>query len=595
MLFKHIARPVLTLALMASLATQAFASSAITTDTTMIGGAPVTPGQVQQQDDSLSAEDLTATQVEEASKGVGKASEQWQNTGLLTSQSSGSMPVDMWKDFTWANVQSALESLPKDTLSPVQRQLTRSFLLSQTDVDGIDSKPRDADYLKLRLEQLLRNGSYEEILSYYNTIPEEERPSYIYPIAFTAMAALGRFSVTCLEIKVQGKLLQDSGAVPDIRNFCSLLMSANAAGIDAKTNKANASAEIAARNLVRSPSMQATSKAYLKSKGITTPVSISEFGKLDLITAQAANIANMVAYPAPNQTTHILETIPANHLALLLAVTPDDDGQRFATYAAALQRGQMSVREITTQYKILVLSRKEKSPDGAPQWEKLVILKHRLNNAAKTEDQIKWLKQAMAEFPAAYNTYGALAVSPFLADIISLYPDMQANLTPAEHKLILRLMLSANQEPPSFGVVAQKALNLISAPKDVYALVDMVARDNNAPAALHSFAAAYKAGVDGMSADRATKSLTYEKLISLTGESSYVMPSQEVGKLLVSAANSINAGTAVLTSLLTLRGQPAEKIHPVILALIVEMYKTVGYEQEAQQLFSETVADLLAR
>lgn len=574
-----------------ALISSAFASSAITTDTTMMTDGTIVPANPDEADTM----ELTETTPDPVTAAVAKASEKWQDTGLLTSQASGAMPVTMWEDMAWVTVKSALEGLAKDTLSPVQRKLTRSLLLSETKTSEIEDKPADADYLQVRLEQLLRNGSFEEIISYYNMIPEEERPAYLYPTAFTAMAGLGRFSVSCLEIKVQGKLLQDSGALPDIRNYCSLLMRANAAKPETGGKDAPLSAEMAANNLLRSPGMVSAAKSYLSGKGVKTPVSITGFGELDLVSAQAANIASLVTYPGPTQTTQILETIPANHLAILLAVPPKDDGQRFAIYAAALQRGQMSVREITTQYKLLALPRKNKAPDGAPLWEKLVILKHRLNNAAKTEDQIKLLQQAMVEFPAARSAYGLLAVSPFLADIITLYPDMQASLTQEQHKLILSLMLVANQEPPAFGGVAKKALNLASAPADVYALVDMLESDANAPPALRAFATAYEQGSRDLADAYATKKLTYEKLISLTEGSDYVMPSVEVGKLLVSAANSTNAGTVILTSLLTLRGQPGVKLHPAILALIIEMYKTVGYEQEAQELFSEVVADLLAR
>jgi hypothetical protein len=526
---------------------------------------------------------------------VAAAATKWQDFGLLTNQATGALPISTFDDMAWVTVKSALEGLPRDSISPVQRALTRNALLSQYNTEEIDGKPSEADLLDLRLQLLLKAGSFEEIISYYDTIPEAERPAYLYPAAFTAMAGLGRFSLNCLELKVQGNNLADtSPQLADIRSYCGYLLKANAASGTAGGKAAmSPSAEISALQLVRSPAMQSAAKRFLADKSITTPVTLSEFGNLDLISAQAANIAKMVAYPAPTQTTKVAEKIPASHMAMLLEVPPDDDGQRFALFAAALKRGQMSVKEITTEYKLFAVGHKDKTFESAPLWEKLIIIKHRLNNAAKTEDQIKYINQALAEFPAAFSAYGELAVAPFLADIITLYPDMQ--LTKDQEKLVLRLMLEANQQPPIFGTVAQRALGLIAPPKDIYDLTDKLARLEAPASPLLDYARAYSQSAQTIAADRAIKKLSYEKLISLTEGSSYVMPSVDVGRLLISASDSLNAGTAVIGSLLTLRGQPGEQIHPAVLALIIELYKTVGYEQEAQQLLGEVLAALLAR
>ncbi len=523
-----------------------------------------------------------------------RASIKWQNYGLISNQAHGALPADMWDDADWATkVRPALEALPKDTTSPLQRSLIRNTLLSQVDVEMMDNIPSNDDYLKLRLQQLLRNGSFEEIVSYYNTIPEAERPDHLYPVAFAAMAGLGRFSVSCLEMKVQGDAIGNADPLPSVKTFCGNLLRANAAPAAPAKVGMNLSAEMTLVQQLRSPALQQAARQYLDGKQVPAKISLAEFAQMDVVTAQAANLSDRLAYPAAAQTTSALLPLPSSHIAILLAVPPADDALRFAVFSAAMQRGIMPARDMTTQYKVLAATRKTKSPDGAPLWEKLVLLKYQLSNAAETSAQIALLNKAMTVFPAAYDTYGPLAVAPFIQDIVALYPDMDA--TGVQSRLLLRLLLAANNTSPVVGQVAQKAFGLPMAPSDSEDLFRNLKTVQWGSPKTQEYVAQYLDARKVLSDVGPGQNLNFDTLPGLTNQSNYVIPPKDVAKSLVSAFNSNNAGTVVLDSMTVLQGKAAATYHPSILALIVELYKRVGYEQEAQQLLSEVLADLLAQ
>ncbi|MES2729400.1 MAG: hypothetical protein V4621_04775 [Pseudomonadota bacterium] len=524
-----------------------------------------------------------------------RASVKWQNYGLITNQAHGALPPNMWDDAEWgAEIRPALTALPKDTVSRLQRSLVRNTLLSQVDVEIMDDIPNDDDYLKLRLEQLLRNGNFEEIVSYYNTIPEAERPAHLYPTAFAAMAGLGRFSVTCLEIKVQGNVIGTASPLPDIQAFCTNLLRATANPTKQTAVKSGMvlSGEMVQAQQMRSPALQQAARQYLDSKQVPAKISLAEFGRMDIVTAQAANLSNRIAYPAVERVEGTLLPLPSSHIALLLAVPPAEDSLRFAVYATALQRGLMPQRDMATQYKILAASRKNKSPDQAPLWEKLLILKHQLGNAAATPAQIAILNKALALFPSAYASYGMLAVSPFIQDITALYPEM--DMSGAQSRIVLRLLLAANQTTPIVGQVAQKALGLPAAPIDSEDLMrDLKVVQWGGPD-VQGYVAQYLDARKYLSDIGPGKELNYDNIPGLTLSTNYVIPPKDVAKSLISAFNSDNAGKVVVNSTIVLQGKAFADYHPSVIALIVEMYKRVGYEQEAQQLLSEVLADLLA-
>lgn len=564
-----------------------FATQSLTEGVQMMppDGSPV----IVEQGDNADAED-TAIRAEIPAR----ASVKWQNYGLLTNQGHGALPPTLWDDQDWATeVRPALAALPKDTISRVQRMLVRNTLLSQVDVEVIDDIPNDDDYLKARLENLLRNGSFEEIVSYYNTIPEGERPAHLYPVAFAAMAGLGRFSVSCLEMKVQGSAIGTADPLPAIQAFCTNLLQASASPTPDRKAGMNLSGEMARVQELRSKALQQAANRYLDARQVPAKISLTEFAQMDIVTAQAANLADRIASPPSTQLAAALRPIPSSHLAILLAVPPADDGLRFAVFASALQRGLMPIRDMTTQYKVLAAPRKTKSPESAPLWEKLVLLKHQLNNAAETPAQIAILNKALALFPAAYTSYGPLAVAPFMQDIITLYPDMDA--AGDQSRLILRLLLASNNTSPTLGQVAQRAFALPAAPVDSEDLFRSLKLTSWGAASTQEYIATYLDARKVLQGIGAGQALNFDALPGLTNPDNYVIPPKDVAKSLVSAFNSDNAGSVVLASLKVLQGQAASATHPSVLALIVELYKRVGYEQEAQQLLSEVLADLLAQ
>ena len=85
---------------------------------------------------------------------------------------------------------------------------------------------------------------------------------------------------------------------------------------------------------------------------------------------------------------------------------------------------------------------------------------------------------------------------------------------------------------------------------------------------------------------------SYEKLLTLTEPSNYVMPSKVLMDSLKKAARAGNLGQVVLAGLQALDGQKADKIHPSVMVQVLKAFESVGLSEETTSLAREVLAGL---
>ncbi len=511
-----------------------------------------------------------------------------ESLGTLSTFNEGALGKDIWAGTARSDIATFFPVLPSSVPSATVTDLLRRAMLTRADSTLIAPDERvapGADFLTLRLEQVLRQGGYQEALDLYGLLKDKPYHPRLAKAGATAMLLSGNVALACLESRsVAGKNPQDSFWI-SLDGWC-------AAELEPVAGQA------AAKATIRKPGGLLGSAAAKDYR--FTLRDYAQLSSLSLLERGVLVSRGQISY-APD-FGRALDGVPADLLSIPLYDKNLPAPVRIRITAEAVRRGLLSVQALSTLYKDLAPPNVE--PSATDTGLMALPFLFRTTEKSKT-DQEKW--QAIESALALEPQVGWSALLPFASPVRELIP---GRISPVTARRVAGLILRAGLVvPESWGDRLDDAVQSEASGRSADAVLldiavslareDGLARQKIAQA-LDRFSDrearvlfAISNGLKGSGGAESQKNVVYGKFNPLTGSSNYVMPSSVAYDFLVRGGESKIPGQVILSSAMALQGAGPGDVYPGVLGRVLAGYESVGLHHEARKLAVEAVLGLL--
>lgn len=525
--------------------------------------------------------------VQEGADGVSKAAPDIEQKNsvdpdtlaLYATQASGSFGPDVWKGIPRSNLIAAFTSLPVSEFSPTQRQLALRALLTQANVPLDETDAAKPELFSARLTKLIELGAFKETMSLYEKLDAQSSSSEAALAGMKAFVANNQVAIACLEQRALDKTLKSDDVFwTHLDKFCAKYIRSDDDG----------SSDV-------SQSLMRASVAYAAEEKILPPSRFEDLNDKSLV--ELLVLAKSGALDRGRWTVETASKLHPQVIGFLLSVDAASPDQKLALMTVAVRQGLKSPLDLDAAYE---------QAAAAKEWSAFLSARKKLKSAQTAPAKVEAVKALLARIPQV----SPVALTPFADVIASL--DAAAPFTADEAKQSLAVLLAADAPLPvgwvklAYGddVLAEGADSgesalisaLLTAAAEPKKPADKSPAQAKAPDVPKTQKEAYllvlKGFIEGREAIPSGQKNAYEKLLSLTGGSNYVMPSGELMENLKKAAQSKQLGQVILAGLQTLNGQKAENIHPSVMVQVLRSFESAGLSEETASLAHEVLAGL---
>jgi hypothetical protein len=513
--------------------------------------------------ESISSADLTALE----------------SAGLYSSAEEGSLGKALWNGIRRSDLLYILENMPVASSEPAVQRLIFGALLSRTDASLIDNDIPPApgnDLLTLRIEKLIQAGAYRQAQDLYSSSGvEEPYHERLARAGILAMLLNGEKSLACVETETSKDHFPESDFIKQILAFCDITLS------DAPSED---SSEMIA-------SMDLKNKDILTAKDGSIRYNPESFGALSLIEKAFLAAEKKIAFESVP-----VDTIPPEHLRILIEAANLDPGSHFQLIAAAQNWGLALPGEMKDAYKAALPPvggdpSKLSVPDSAPDWEKIGLYYAIASSAEEESAQWDAIKKALD----LKNSYGIAALAPFAGLLAETQPG-DASIDQIETGL--HVLVAAGKPLPAQWIerVKQIPLSTDKTPENqrlfaLHLVADLSQKNGKNLSGKDGDEASlpYPQGsrreylikniienLDSTKNNSHNTNTIYEKDYDLTFKQDYVMPNGVVWNHLLEAGQNRETGKTVLLGASVLQAADLGKIYPGLLNDVRNGLSNVG-------------------
>lgn len=512
-----------------------------------------------------------------------------ESLGTLSSFSEGSLGRDIWAGTGRSDLAFFFPALPSSLPSTTVTGLLRRAMLTKADstllVSDADVMPGE-DFLTLRLEQVLRQGGYQDALDLYARVKDKPYHPRLARAGVTAMILTGNVALACLEMHSVPDGVRKDAFWKDLGDWCAVSLEPVAGDVSSKAES---------RKIGGILGSISTNRAYR-----FTLRNFRQLGTLSVLERGLLVGEGRIDY-APDFAGAVADA-PADLLALPLYDKSLPPVLRIRITAECVRRGLLPVQALDDLYISLA------PPNAAPSASdgKLMSLPFLFRDAQKSKtDQEKW--EAVESALALQSDIGWSPLLPFAGVVRELLP---GKISPETIRRVTGLVLRAGLTLPEpwgqrldglresgNGRAGEAAILLDIAVciaredplirQKIHQVVDRL------PFRDAQLLLAISKGMGASKGDSSEKKASYGKLNPLTGAYNYVMPSSVVYDVLMRGGESKIPGQVILSSAIALQGTEPGSSYPGVLERVLEGYESVGLHHEARRLAVEAVLGLL--
>jgi hypothetical protein len=544
--------------------------------------------------------------------------------GLIETASQGALPTNTWQGYARATLASALLNPAVQSPSPTFNHLLRRALISKLDVatlstdvppvtDSATPPAPAANLFETRMQKLLDMGLYRDAFDMYRKLGDAgATQSSTAKLGVLSMIGSGQLGTACLENRVipsDKKLMTDQDLWKELNQFCDALLSpASAQDKNEYDALARASRSYSELNV-------------LKTVGSTE--TLQQLSPINLIALyRSGRLGKGVVTPAT------MATMNSHILAALHAVTPPRSDDSYNMMSQLIARGLKTPADLVAQYKNHTQTLRKQSQaqgrdlgkgkkDKESAWTNMALIYTDLISADQSAPPATLLKNAITT-SSTISKYSLLPFARHFTELESL-----KGFTKDEAKIALWVLLKANLSPSKEWVslaypVESKAISAISGeslllkiilkdvgtPQTAISSTEKAPMETTVPAPAEPIVntgkslvlleqemlAAYLAGEPNVIK---SAKLAYENNFSLTGNSNYVMHSEELRNSLQSHVASGNVGGTILTAILAAGNAQVTSWSPPQFSVTIDSLYSVGLGDDVRSLIRERMAGLL--
>ena len=246
--------------------------------------------------------------------------------GLLD-ESTGGLPVDLWRATTRENLTRLMAALPTATRSPEVNTMARLLLVSSFDIPPVEVGGDAGDYIRLRARKLAESGHLPDLVAFLDAMPDVANDASLLKLRAEAALLSGDNLVACRLIE-QGRALEGATYWVKLDTYCAALRGDEAVvTFNMTLLEETADADDAFVGLTDDVLVRATGG------GVVDAPSFDEAGRFDVLS-----YALYVASGRPLPINRIKEASPL--VISAAAMRGDiDDARRLELATAATRRG----------------------------------------------------------------------------------------------------------------------------------------------------------------------------------------------------------------------------------------------------------------
>ncbi len=506
-----------------------------------------------------------------------------ESLGILHSFKDGGMGKDVWAGTRWTFLEDILDGQNLESRSPAQNRLLLRALTTAHDVRLIehDKNPEPgADFLTLRLEQLLELGAYADALELYSASEQEAYHPRLARAGILAMLAMGSSSLACLETRTFEDRFEGKSFWDNVSAYCDHLLE------DRKESVNDDSPELA---------------KVIQDKDYTfafDPEKIQTLSTLDRVVLFAQS---RIDYGTLSQND--VESLPADILGLMANDPELAQEWKFRVAEERVRRGLAKPDTLASLYTEGTVPdidfNEQEALSGLSDWQRFALL-YRAAKNANTEKDIRAVMAIAMHQPGSCYAYAPF--TPFLQKISP--PD--ATDVKAVSKAVTIFLCSGEKVPRNWGKAIDDLieteeqsvdLRLLSlaaeihkSSPEIYEAVSAVLPklDTHGRQSLHIIERVLDKDTD-LPDNPAT---IYEKPLGLTFSKDYVMPSSALPDRLRQAREDKILGEVVLLSVAVTKHTPTHELYPGLVGEVLNSQMSVGLTNEARSLAIEAVLGL---
>ena len=525
--------------------------------------------------------------VQEGADGVSKAAPDIEQKNsvdpdtlaLYATQAAGSFGPEVWKGIPRKTLIDSFAKLPVPEFSPTERQLSLRTLLTQAAIPADTTEKPQPEIFSARLSKLIELGAFKEAMSLYEKLDAQASSSASALAGMKAFVANNQVAIACLEQRALDKELKSDDVFwTHLDKFCAKYIRTDDDGIHDV-----------------SQSLMRASVAYAAEEKILPPARFEDLNEKSIV--ELLVLAKSGALDRGRWTVETAAKLNPRVIGFLLSIDAASPDQKLALMTVAVRQGLKTPLDLDAAYE---------QASTAKDWSPFLSARKKLKSAQTTAAKTEAVKALLARIPQV----SPVALTPFKDVIASLEP--AAPITAAEARQVLDVLIAADASLPlawvklAYGTEVkpeseesgESALISVWLP----ATAEQKKPADKSPAQVkpagppktqkEAYLLVLKAFMDGTEPIPAAHKGAYEKLLSLTGENNYVMPSGELMENLKKAAQTKHLGQVILAGLQALNGQKPENIHPSVMVQVLKSFESVGLSEETASLAHEVLAGL---
>lgn len=519
--------------------------------------------------------------IQEGADGVSKAAPNIESTAeeadsdtlaLYTTQGDGSLGSELWAGMKREEVIAGLSALPVPAFSPVQRDLALRLLLTRAPVAASNDKSASGGLFSARLAKLIELGAFREAMQLNEKLESQADSETAALAGMQAFLGGNQVAIACLEQKaLPAALKTDKTFWPQLDKFCQTYIRTDSDSGDV------------------TQSLMHASLAYMQTEKLSAPARFEDISSRSLI--ELLVLSKSGTLDRGSWSPAAAAKLTPSAIAFLLAMEPAQKAQKLSLLTIAVAHGQKTPADLASAY--------QDGGTAGGDWKALLGGASKLGldsdrDAAVLKDM---LSKADALTPYAY--------APFADAIAAVTP--AAPLTSDQGRFVLDILLAAQHELPvtwvnfAYGSSYEAEESGESALLKIWSQTPENAdKENKKPAPVRKGKVGPDIAKSLVLQDFLSKSspvgsgqnYTYDKLLSLTGSTNYVMPSDELTESLKKVSGTRHLAKAIMYSLQVLDGRKADQVHPAVLFQVLKALKTAGLSEETASLAHEALAGL---
>lgn len=524
--------------------------------------------------------------VQEGADGVSKAAPDIQPSDenavdpdtltLYSTQSSGSLGPNLWKDQTRAEILEGLKAFPVPHNSPQQRELALRVLLTKSAVPASADKEPVADVFDVRMTRLIELGAYKEAMALYEKLDNPAATPAAATAGMKAFVGNGQIAIACLEQKaVKPDLKSDDPFWADLAAFCKKYIKSDSDSGDV------------------SQALMHASLAYIDEKKLKSPAKFEDLNQTTLVDLMALSQAGVL--DRGKWTAASASTLDPSAISFLLNLNPTKADHKLSLLTAAVNDGVATRADLDKAYKEM-----SATAGGYGDWTP--VLKN-YNQLMSAPDPALVKSVLSTALPALTIT----ALTPF-AESFAALPSQDA-FSETEALTILSVMVKAGVDFPAGWVnraygtefteeSGESALlkvwyqDLLEAKKPLDKSNPQQKGNKAKVAPDAAYALILQRFIDNGEIPAALREQNYDNFLSLTGPTNYVMPSTVLMDNLNKASQVKLPGKVILLGLQALNGQDTAQVPPAVLNKVLKAFLTAGLSEETGSLAHEALQGL---